>query len=419
MKILHLSTSDIEGGAAKAAYRFHQGLINAGIDSKMLVRAKFGKDSSVITNKTLISRLGSKLDGFPLKNYPKKERTMFSTQWFPDSVVEQVKQIDPDIIHLHWVCNGFLQIESLAKLQKPIVWTLHDMWAFTGGCHYTQECDRYTQSCGYCPQLGSIKPKDLSFQIWQRKSNAWCNLNLTVVACSRWLAECALSSSLFRNVRVEVISNGLNTQIYKPMQKQMVRNALNLPNDKYLVLFGAGSTSEDPRKGFHYLLSALQQLNLNQWSNQLEVVIFGESRTAHNLPIPFKTHYLGCLSDDVSLALAYSSADLFVAPSVQDNLPNTVLEAMACGVPCLAFDIGGMPDMIDHQHNGFLARPFDTANLAKGIEWVLEDLTRHQILSNNAYQKSRLKFCLKQQVNQFLILYESILVVQKSQAVSI
>ncbi|MBI4784295.1 MAG: glycosyltransferase family 4 protein [Oscillatoriophycideae cyanobacterium NC_groundwater_1537_Pr4_S-0.65um_50_18] len=408
MKTLHISTSDLDGGAARAAHRLHRALIKANVDSQMLTRAKLSRDETVISHKPLMAQLGSKLDGQALRFYPQRDRSMFSVQWFPDSAVSQVNKINPDIVHLHWTCDGFLQIESLAKFRKPLVWTLHDMWAFTGGCHYTQECDRYTKNCGACPQLSSLKAHDLSRQIWQRKAKAWCNLNLTLITPSRWLAKCASASPLFEQYRVEVIPNVVDTQLYKPISKALAREALNLPQDKQLVLFGAGSTSSDPRKGFQFLLSALQRLDLNQWGEQLELAILGESSSRNALPLALKSHYLGRMSDDISLALAYAAADVFVAPSMQDNLPNTVVEALACGTPSLAFDIGGMPDMIEHQQNGYLAQPFDIEDLARGLEWILQDSERYAHLAHCARQKALESFSQEHQINQFVDLYKTL-----------
>lgn len=407
MNILHISTSDLDGGAARAAYRLHQGLLEQKLASKMLVRAKLSHDETVISYKPLLARVGSKLDGTSLCFYPKRDKAMFSPQIFPDSIVNKVQEINPDIIHLHWACNGYLKIESLAKFKCPIVWTLHDMWAFTGGCHYTQDCERYTEGCGMCPQLGSTQLNDLSRKTWLRKSKAWSDLNLTVITPSRWMAQCAESSPLFKQFDIKVIPNGIDTQKYKPFNAQLARDALNLPKDKLLVLFGAGSGSDDPRKGFQYLLSALQKLNLDRWGDRLELVIFGDSGTANSLSIDLKTHYLGRLNDDVSLALAYSSADLFVAPSVQDNLPNTVVEALACGIPCLAFNIGGMSDMIDHHQNGYLAHAFSTKDLLKGIEWILEDPSKLVELKKNARKKVVSTFCTRQQVKATLRVYQT------------
>ena len=408
MKVLHLSTSDLDGGAARAAYRLHQGMLEVGTDSQMLVRAKLSEDEAVVGNKTTIARVGSKLDGLPLKRYPQRKPTPFSTEWFPDSVVARVKQLDPDVVNLHWVCNGFLQIESLPRFNKPIVWTLHDMWPFTGGCHYAQECDRYLESCGKCPQLNSQSQIDLSYKILHRKLKAWQGIDLTLVTPSQWLGDCVRASRLFRQSRVEVIPNGIETERYRPIDKKKARAALNLPQDKRLVLFGVGSRSGDPRKGFRYLLSALQQLDESQWKDRLELVVFGRAE-GNDLPIAFKTHFLGRLEGDEALASAYSAADLFVAPSVQDNLPNTIVEALSCGTPCAAFSIGGMPDMIVHRQNGYLAQPFDVQDLAQGIVWAIESDERHEQLCHDARRYALGNFELRAQARQYINLYEDLL----------
>jgi glycosyltransferase involved in cell wall biosynthesis len=409
MNVLQISTSDLDGGAAIAAYRLHKGLASAGVTSSMLVRAKFSDDPTVIANKTPIARLGSKVDWWPLKQYSNRERTMFSPQWFPDSVVHKVKQTKPDIVNLHWICNGYLRIESLARFQSPLVWTMHDMWAFTGGCHYTKECDRYLNGCGSCPQLGSTCPNDLSHKTWLRKAKAWNSLNLTVVTPSRWLASCVRDSPLFENCRVETIANGINLQEFKPIDQRLAREKLNLPQGKHLVLFGAGSTTSDPRKGFQHLLSAIQRLDSTQWGNQLELVVFGESQSGSPLPVDFEVRYLGRLKGSQMLAAAYSSADMFVAPSVQDNLPNTVVEALSCGTPCVAFKIGGMSDMVNHCCNGYLAKPFDIDDLAKGINWVLQDKLRTLELSAQARVSALQNFDIHTQSEKYNSLYRRIL----------
>ena len=184
-------------------------------------------------------------------------------------------------------------------------------------------CDRYTASCGACPQLGSSKNWDLSRWVWQRKAKAWRNLNLTIVALSSWLRQCASSSSLFKDLRVELIPNGLDTEKYRPINRKVARELLRLPQDKQLVLFGSLKATSDKRKGFHLLQPALQELSQSGWQDRLEVGIFGAFRPDNPPEFGFQAHYLGKLSDDLSLALVYSAADVFVLPSVQDNLPNT------------------------------------------------------------------------------------------------
>lgn len=409
MNILQLSTFDIDGGAARAAYRLNQGLRRIGVASQILVRNKDSADGTVVSNKTVEARLGSQLDDLPLKLYPERDRQMFSPQWFPTPVGAKVAQLNPDVINLHWICDGYLAIETLPKFKKPLVWTLHDMWAFTGGCHYTQDCYQYKESCGACPQLRSSRSGDLSRWIWQRKAKAWKGLNLTIVTPSSWLAKCASSSPLFRDLRVEVIPNGLDIQRYQPINRQEARKILNWPQDKQLILFGAGSKTSDPRKGFHLLLPALQKLSQSGWQERIELAIFGESQPSNQLDLDIKSHYSGKLGDDISLALVYAAADVFVAPSIQDNLPNTVMEAIACGTPCVAFNIGGMPEMIEHQQNGYLAKPFELEDLAQGIAWVLEDKERYQKLCDRAREKTEQEFTLEIQARAYTKLYEEVL----------
>ncbi|MEC4817163.1 MAG: glycosyltransferase family 4 protein [Scytonema sp. PMC 1069.18] len=412
MKILHISTNDIQGGAARAAYRLHQGLQKININSQMLVQTKFSDDKTVIAPQTNLdkglAKLGHMLDAIPPRFYRQREPATFSTQWAPDFILPRVARLNPDLINLHWINDSYLQIKTIAQLNRPIVWTLHDMWAFTGGCHYDQNCGQYVASCGSCPQLGSNNHFDLSRWIWLRKSRAWKNTHLTIVSPSSWLAKCANSSSLFRNLRVEVIPYGLDTQKYKPIERLTIRNLLNLPQDKQLILFGAINAISDCRKGFHLLQPALQSLCKSGWHDKVELIILGSSQPEHQVELGFKTHYLGKLSDDISLVQVYAAADVFVAPSIQDNLPNTVLEAIACGTPCVAFKIGGMPELIEHQENGYLAEPFEVDDLAQGIAWVLKNQERHQKLCDRARKKAEQEFTQELQARRYVALYTEI-----------
>ena len=409
MKILHLCTSDIEHGAARAAYRLHLGLNQIDIDSQMLVRAKFTIDSNVIAEKSWRTKLAPSLSNLPLKLYRRRKKRLFSTQWTPDVIAKKVEQIDPDVINLHWICNGFLQIETLARLGKPLIWTLHDMWAFTGGCHYTQDCDRFKTYCGNCPQLNSSQNWDLSRWIWQRKRKAWQNLNLTIISPSHWLAQQARASSLFSSLPVKVIPHGLNLQKYQPIAPATARQLLNLPIDKKLILFGASpGTTAEPRKGLQFLQPALKELLQHNDLQELELVIFGASRPKQPLDIGLNVHYLGQFHDDVALSLVYSAADIMVVPSMQEAFGQTASESLACGTPVVAFDVTGLKDIVIHEQNGYLAQPFSIEDLAKGITWVLSDRERLTQLSYHARLKAEKDFSVELQANRYLNLYKEL-----------
>lgn len=413
MKVLLLSTSDIEGGAARAAHRLHQGLQSSGVVSQMLVQNKMSDDRAVITQRNKLSKEFSKfkptLDNLLLQFYPDRDRTIFSSQWLSDSIPSQVAQLEADIINLHWVCSGYLQIESISKFTKPLVCTLHDMWAFTGGCHYSGECDRYKNSCGACPQLHSSKNWDLSRWIWQRKAKAWKDLNLAIVTPSSWLAKSASSSSLFSDFRVEIIPHGLDTQRYKPINRQVARELLSLPQDKKLVLFGAINATSDPRKGFHMLQPALQKLSKSAWKEQIELVVFGSSQAENPIHLGFKSKYLGLLNDDISLALIYSAADVTIVPSIQEAFGQTASESLACGTPVVSFDSTGLKDIVEHQQNGYRAKCFNVDDLAQGIAWVLENRERHQKLCDRARQKAEQEFNQELQARRYLSLFTEII----------
>jgi glycosyltransferase involved in cell wall biosynthesis len=408
--VLHLSTSDIDNGGARAAYRLNKGLQSIGVDSRMLVRAKFSVDKTVIAEKSLLTKAGPQLSNIPLKLYPKRSSGMFSPQLIPEAIAPKVAQINPDIIHLHWICNGFINIETLAKFNKPIVWTLHDMWPFTGGCHYSEGCQGYKENCGSCPQLKSDRHWDLSRWIWQRKAKAWQKLNLTIISPSHWLAECSKSSSLFQKRLVEVIPHGLNLETYKPLDRSLAREVLNLPQDKKLVLFGASpGTTGHSRKGYQFLQPALQNLSKSGWQEKLELVIFGAAKPENPDDVSFNAHYLGSFQDDTSLALVYSAADVVVVPSIEEAFGQIASEALACGTPVVAFAATGLRDIVDHQHNGYLAQSFEVEDLAKGITWVIEDENRYQQLRLGARKKAEREFDPKLQAHRHLSVYQRLL----------
>lgn len=412
MKLLLLNANDISDGAAIATYRLLKGLQQSDVQAQMLIQSKENDDYSVIGPETkwqkFFGMLRPALDSIPVRFYKKRKKVIFSSAIIPDNISKKVKNINPDIVHLHWIAGGFIKIESLAKIKKSIVWTLHDMWAFSGGCHYDEECGKYISNCGRCPLLNSNKQNDLSYKIWKRKEKAWENLDLTIVTPSSWLGECAEKSSLFNKTRIEVIPNGIGLNRFKPIDKNIARDILCLPTDKKLILFGAMSALSDKRKGYPLLKEALKKFSSKE-KKDIELVIFGSSRPKNEENLGFKTHYLGRLNDEISLALVYSASDAMIVPSIQDNLPNTIMESISCGTPVVAFDVGGIHDMIDHQKNGYLAIPFDTTDLAHGIKWVLEDNIRWKKLSENARTKAINEFDIIKIAEKYKDLYEDIL----------
>lgn len=412
MKILIVNAFDIHGGAARAAYRLHRALLAAGVDSRMLVRSKSSDDDTVIgpVAKTKVQAVKDKfrpaLDALPRLPYVNKTKALFSPAWVPSSrLVDTIETINPDVIHLHWICGGMIRIEDLSRIKKPIVWSLHDMWAFTGGCHYDGGCGKYKSGCYSCPVLGSKKANDLSQHIFIRKQESFRQINnLTVVGLSSWLAECASQSLLFSHNRIVNLPNPIDTTKFAPVEKVRARTALNLPVDKNLILYGAMSATSDPRKGYAELVNALEILPK---SSDIELMVFGSTQSIDKLESGFISHYLGHM-DEASLHLLYCAADVMVVPSLQENLSNVIMESLACGTPVVGFDIGGNGDLIEHEHNGYLAAPFSPVDLAKGINWILNS-SDYEALSKNAREKVLKCFDSKVVVKRYLDLYKSAL----------
>lgn len=413
MRITILNTYDGQGGAAIATYRIHKGLMDLGLDSILLVQKKITNDRSVFGAITkwqkILAICRPYSDLIPLWFYKARRKDLFSSAWLLDSLKSRILKMKPDIVHIFWINGGFLKIETLGSLKQPVVWTLHDMWPFTGGCHYDGNCGRYKQACGSCPILGSDSKGDLSHFVFERKRKSWANLPFVVVATSNWLADVARSSALFASKRIVVIPNGINTKIYKPCSKTEARAVYNLPQNKHLILFSAFSATSDERKGHQFLIPALSEILNSRIGRDVEVLIVGALKSENSIDLGVKVHYFGMLHDEISQVLLYSAADVLVAPSMQENLSNTVMESLACGTPVVAFNIGGMPDMIDHMGNGYLAVPFEHRDLAAGIVWILEDASRMEKLSRNARQTVLDRFEISLISNKYRMLYADIL----------
>ena len=411
MKVLHLNHADTEGGAARGATRLMEGLCLQGVDARLYVQRRFGGNPFVIGPPVALGKAMSfarrKLESVLFGLSGGNIQALFSPAFLPDRLSTHVSAIAPDIVHLHWVTR-MMRLETLRSFSRPIVWTLHDSWPFTGGCFLPLGCTRYQESCGSCPVLGSSQEEDLSNKVWRRKRNAWQDLNLTIVAPSRWMGACARASSLFRDRRIEVIPNGLDIHRFKPFDKRAAREFFSLPQDKKMILFGAKDATKDRNKGFHLLAQALHELAGSKWRGEIELLIFGSSGPHSQQDLGFTTHYMGWQNDDVSLVRLYAAADVFILPSRSENLPYTVMEAMACGTPCVAFNQGGVPDLIDHEQNGYLARPFEPADLARGMAWVLENDERRREMAARSRQKVIQEFALEKVASRHMALYREI-----------
>lgn len=412
--MVHVSSSDRSGGAARAAWRLHEALQGEGMESRMLVRQKKSDDSFVRGPSTKVrkayARATPTLEKLPLKLYGGRSRRLFHAQWTPDDIVSRLSELEPDVVHLHWICHGFMQIETVPKIPYPIVWTLHDMWPMTGGCHVSGDCTRFEETCGRCPHLGSHREIDLSRLTWKRKARAWCDVPIQVVAPSRWMAKQARRSSLLGDCRIDVIPNGLDNTVFRPISQSVARNILSLPTDAQLLLFGALGPESNPQKGFHLLQDALGCISESGGKQSLQLGIFGMSRPRERVAqvAGFPTHYLGRLDDNTTLALAYSAADLMAVPSRQESFGQTASEALACGTPVIAFDTSGLRDVVDHKKNGYLADPFDPKDLARGIRWILGDASRYRRLSDSAREKAENRFSYDQLAQSHRTLYKEV-----------
>lgn len=373
MNILNVSTYDIGGGAAIAAYRLHRGLRAAGHDAHMLVARKmsddwtvqgpsngFAKALAMVKLPVAAAALRMQASGSVL-GYR-------SMSLFPSRAHHRINAGLADVVNLHWVNDEFLSIEAIGKIQKPLVWTLHDMWPLCGTEHYA-DMSVWTQAAHASHTQPSTAPqKKLDRWVWQRKRKAWTS-PIQVIAPSTWLADCARKSALFANQPITVIPNAIDTDRWDVVDKRWARDLLGLPQDVPLVLFGAMGGTGDARKGFDLLERALHHCTDRKMA--FDLVVFGQSEPRQHADWGRPVHFVGRLSDDVSLRLVYGACDVLVIPSRADNLPNTGVEAQACGLPIVAFDVGGLRDIVSHQCTGYLAASEDCQGLAEGIAWVL------------------------------------------------
>lgn len=422
IKVLSVCTS-LGGGAGRAAYRIHQGVRSLGVDSKMLLKSGYSNDSNIITLDGFVSRnpfykafdwtcnkVKNKTEHVRWNRYPDREKIFMSDLRGTD-LHGALQKLDYDVLHLHWINRRFIALSDLPQ-DKPIVWTLHDSWAFCGICHYFFECKEYQLQCGCCPFLHSSDAKDLSYEVWKKKAEIYKNLDLHIVSPSHWLADCAKQSSLLKRFPVTVIPNCLDVNAFRSLNEKEIspkwRSFQEKRFAKPLVLYGAMNAAKDKIKGFANLLSALRILERLGHCDDFELIVFGATKSELSMDVNIPIHYVGYVYDTDELVSLYNLASVMVVPSLTENLSCTIMESLSCGTPVVAFNIGGNGDMIDHQQNGYLAKEKDDADLAEGILWCLENNGDNR-LGKNGREKVLRDYTFEVVCQRYKALFESVL----------
>jgi glycosyltransferase involved in cell wall biosynthesis len=420
MKVAILSTADAVGGAAIAAYRLSEALIGTGAGATMVVKTK-KTASDFVDNSAYASSFGRAVGfghfaaerlSFLLHERDKSVRFMFSLANFGKNISKLASVRQADVINIHWINQGFLSLDGmaqLAKLGKPIFLTLHDMWAFTGGCHYADTCAGFERECGNCPLVKKPNANDISHKIWLRKKALFDSIDFQVITPSVWLKNIAKTSSLLRDKQIHCIPNTINTDVFYPLSAQeraALRQQHNIPAYKKLIFFFAMNLAHE-RKGFAQLLEAFAHWQRIDPDFHLHhaLLVAGKADDDALKNIPCEVHYLGFLNGAQQVMSAYNLADVFVTPSLEDNLPNTIMESLACGTPVVAFQTGGIPEMVAHLQTGYIAAYRDAQALALGLQEVLRDDNQLNIMRQNARQKALSEYAYPTVAPQFIDLF--------------
>ncbi len=421
MKVVIINKSDIVGGAAIGAYRICRALQTTNIQVTMLVQqSKLHHDyitaSSTNTFQKTLDFLYFSLERFSFLFHEKDAsvRFSFSTAQFGEDISKHQLVKNADIIHLHWINFGFLSIKTLQKLfalRKPIVWTLHDMWAFTGGCHHSYECSKFIKSCGNCFYLKNPNNNDLSHKVWKKKAKLFSNQALNVVSVSSWLSQQAKKSSLFTNKNHFVIHNAADED-FNAIEKHTARKKLNIDQDKNVILFGSAKIN-DSIKGFDYFVEALKILADKKEidKNKVLILLFGNVKgdlSSQFSQIPFEYLHLGYISDKNQLMTIYSASTLTVVSSLYETFGQVIAESMICRTPVVAFNNSGPKDIIKHKENGYLAIYKSSEDICRGITWILYQ-SDYERISYNAEKYIKDNFSANNIAKKYVELYKSIL----------
>jgi glycosyltransferase involved in cell wall biosynthesis len=418
MKILILSTFERTGGAAIAANRLMHALNKCGQEAKMLVCDKQTDDPNVVSINTGDWKKKINFIRFAYERWVIFLNNRFSKKnLFAVSIANTGIDIsrhplvkEADVIHLHWINQGFLSlkvINKLLKLGKPIIWTMHDMWPCTGICHHAWGCESFVEECGNCPFLKSTKKYDLSYRVLKKKQFL-LKSTIQIVTVSSWLKKMVHGSIITRELNISVIPNLIDTSVFSPSNKQMIRSKYLFPQTKKIIIMGAAKIN-DPIKGFEYLQQAL--LILKRERDDLFLILFGEIKNDHSLlsEIPIEYIFMGQLSDSSLIAQLYASADVTIVPSYYETFGQTLIESISCGCPAVSFGNSGQTDIIDHKQNGYVAKYKDAKDLAAGIEWVLENTDKLR-LSDACVKKVEEHYSESVVAKQYISLYNDLLV---------
>ncbi len=412
MRVLLVNTSERIGGAAIAASRLKDALNRQGVEARMLVRDKQSEQATTLVMPRRLrlrwAFVWERLCIWVANGFSRRNLWAVDIANAGADITSLPAFREADVVHLHWVNQGLLSTAQLSKILrsgKPVVWTMHDMWPFTGICHHARECEHFQSHCHDCPQLLRPARHDLSYQTFECKRRAYALSPIAFVACSEWLTTEARRSALLSGQRITTIPNTYDAQRFHPASKTAARWQLGLPEHGRLLLFACQKVT-NVRKGIDVLMEALVSPRLRVWQEQLTLVVVGEMAERVTRDVPFAVHPMGYVSDETQMAALYQAVDAFVTPSLEENLPNTIMEAMACGTPCVGFRVGGIPEMIDHKVNGYVACYRDADDLAAGVDYVLSDDDRR--LSEAAAEKATSTWNEDAVVKKYIHLYKSL-----------
>ncbi|MGQ1890981.1 glycosyltransferase [Thermophagus sp. OGC60D27] len=373
MHVVFLNTNQTKGGAAVAAHRYFNAFRKVGGNTTFASLNVEKPGEGIVSMKPSwpVRKLVKYLFKLERKKISKRKipgEGYWSVSLLPRFQFRRIKKLKPDILCLNWINDEFLSVKEIGKFKVPIVWAFHDVWALTGGCHYPGDCEGFQSGCGHCPKLKYPHQHDWSRYLWRKKYENWKDLDITIVCPSNWMADMVRKSGMFGKRPLEVVPYGIELETFKPMPSEVLRKSLGIKPHQKALLFGAVNSLHDTRKGAHLLIEALSKLEGRIPAEDLVFLVFGAKESPVLEKIPFRVINLGFIREKEELAKYYAASTAFVLPSLEDNLPNTVLESLACGTPVVAFDIGGISDMIDHEKNGLLVEDTDTRLLADALE---------------------------------------------------